>query len=164
MSLHPYTTVDDVRAALGVSSEELEDVTLELETISTQLVGFLEDLDSNLPTQFETIDTMQQNTRTTAQQKFYLVTRAYATYVVAGLMLSTLAMFSFKRITDGKAEAERSEAWDTVKQDIKDNLEILRRRVQSAYTALNTTYSAPAPTRVNFIVAAGLATNPVTGE
>ncbi len=164
MALHDYTTSDDVRAALGVSSEELEEATLGLETIGTQLDMSLEDLSPDLADSYATVHAIQQHQRTEAQQRFYLYTRTYATYVVANLLLNTLAMFSFKRLTDGKAEAERTDAWEDTKKDVRDNLELLRRRLQTAFTNLNTVYVAPAPTRMNFIVASGLLTNPVTGE
>lgn len=163
MALHDYTTSDDVRAALGVSSEELEDATLGLETISTQLDATLEELSPDLIDSYTTVKGLQQHQRTEAQQRFYLYTRTYATYVAANLLLSTLAMFSFKRLTDGKAEAERTDAWEETKKDVRDNLELLRRRLQTAFAGLNTVYVAPAPTRMNFITAAGLANNPVTG-
>ena len=48
MPLTDYTSYDEVRAALGVSAEELEDETLQLDFYSISLTAELEDIADTL--------------------------------------------------------------------------------------------------------------------
>jgi len=58
-----YTTYDDIRAALGVESEEISDATLGLTLYSSYLDGELEDIDFTLPTVYQTLKYLRIVTR-----------------------------------------------------------------------------------------------------
>lgn len=55
MLITDYTTYDDVRAVLGVSTDELEDTTLALETYASALLLDLEDVDVALPAAYSAL-------------------------------------------------------------------------------------------------------------
>lgn len=107
MGILTLTTYDDVRAVLGVTVDELEDSTLTLELYANHLDMELEDIAAALPAQYTTVAAIAENLRTAAQQKFYRLTRLFATYSVARQLISGLPMFGPKDISDGKALVSR---------------------------------------------------------
>lgn len=159
--IHTYTTYDEVRATLGVSDEELEDTTLELPVWSTNLDFALEEVSSELVATYTAISDKPTNDRTAAESKLYAATRLYATYIVADDLLKSLPMFSFKRVTDGKAEAERFDAWEYTRDGVKNGLATIRRRLELALSNV-IQYTPPVKSSYRFVIATGLAVNPVT--
>lgn len=156
-----YTTYDEVRATLGVSNEEIEDTTLALPIWSTNLDFSLDEFSTALVSTYEAIAAKAENTRTAVEKKIYAGTRLFATYTVADDLLKSLPMFSFKRLTDGKAEAERFDAWKDTKSGVQAGLSAIKLRLQLALSGTSG-YTAPLRNTFRFTSATGLATDPVT--
>ena len=148
-----YTTYDEVRATLGVSDDEIVDATLALPIWATNLEFALDEFSAVLVATYETIAVKEESSRTG--------TRLFATYTVAEDLLKSLPMFSFKRLTDGKAEAERFDAWKDTKQGVANGLAAVRLRLQLALSGTSG-YTAPLRNTFRFTSATGLATDPVT--
>jgi hypothetical protein len=116
MNLLTYTTYEDVRAALGVSDDELEDVTLALTTYYDNLVSEFEDISYDLQT---TLDEMLERVEpvpppdppeplySTVEIRFMRNARLFSTYATAKNLCGSLPMFGQKSITDGKAKLDR---------------------------------------------------------
>lgn len=139
MVLIDYTTPSDIRAILGVTDEELEDSTLELDVYAISLEGELEDVSVNLPSQYATVSAISEASRTDAQRRFYQATRLFATYAVAQQLGSSLPMFGPKDISDGKATVSRfaDSPYKQTLEEIKRQYKVTRRRLEDAFAAVN---------------------------
>ena len=105
MALASYTTYDEVRALLGVSSTELPDDVLSLQVYDIGLTGELYDISPTCASSYVTVSNKQPSARTTAEQWFYDSVRIFAAYAVAKQLTSSLPMFGPKDISDGKASS-----------------------------------------------------------
>lgn len=162
-ALTTYTTYAEIRAALGVSDDEIEDDTLALDLYSSALTADLKDVASGIPTQFETIANMTEDARTETQQDFFEATRLFATYSVAKQLASGLPLFSPKDMTDGKASFSRfadSPYRETIKR-INEQFDRMRNRLANLYAEVQS--SSTTPVTFNFFTAVSPATDPVTG-
>lgn len=162
MPLITYTTSNEIRAALGVSTTELPDSTVTLSMYDTVADMAVDDVSPKLEGLFEA--TVAVVTPTSTQQKFIDVTKLYVTYAVAKHMLTSLPLFSVKSLTDGKAEFQRqSDIFEDVRDGVDAMLAGLRGRLETLMQILDPTITpTPAVTPV-FTVASELATDPVTG-
>jgi hypothetical protein len=157
------TTADEVRAVLGVSDEELEDLTLDLKVFTDQLELELSDIDATLPWTLDTILAIPSVSRTAAQAKVFTIANLFSAYAYGKILLTSLPLFSPKRMTDGRAEFERfADPFETVRNGVNAGYVSLRARLQTALTTLNG-YAAPAAITPIFSVSIGLAVDPVTG-
>ncbi len=157
------TTHDEVRAVLGVSNEELEDATLDLKVFTDQLEFELSDIDEGLPATLTAIAALAEGARTAAQQKVFVVANMFSAYAYGKVLLTSLPMFSPKRITDGRAEFERFlDPFNDVRDGVSAGYTGLRVRLQNALASLDNAYSAPTTSRVVFTAAVGLAVDPIT--
>lgn len=155
------TTYDEVRAVLGVSDEELENATLDLKVFTDQLELELSDISVLLPTSLDTITA--QPSKTATEQKLLNVANMFSAYAYARILLTSLPLFSPKRLTDGRAEFERfADPFQGVRDGVSAGYTAMRVRLQSAFATLEATYSAPVITPLVFTIAAGLAVDPVT--
>lgn len=164
MALLDYSTYDDIRAVLGVSNEELEDVTLALGVYSSNLVMELEDVDADLPSEYATVAALASNVRTEAQQRFYDVTRLFAVYAVAKQLGSSLPLFSPKDVSDGKASQSRfadSPYRETLKK-VDAYYGRTREKLETTYAALSSS-STTATQRTLFSISSP-ASDPVIGS
>lgn len=165
MPLLDYTTYDDIRAVLGVSTDELEDATLALGVYSTNLTVEFEDVDPEIVSEYGVVAAIvSPAVRTAAQTKFYESTRLFATYAVAKQLGSGLPLFSPKDITDGKASQSRfadSPYRETLKK-IDAYYGKMRTRLEEAYAGL----SASTATTVvrNLFSVSRPSSDPVTGS
>lgn len=161
MSLFTYTTYDEVRAVLGVSDEELADVTLELPLYEQQLVLELESVYDSLPSMYIAIRSLDPTSRTTKEQKLFDIVQVFSAYATGKILLVSAPRFAPKRITDGRAEVERvADSFANLRDDLEQTLIALRSRLLVALGALNVVLT-PAVSRVYF-GAAGLSINPIT--
>jgi len=159
MLITDYTTYADVRAALGVSDEELEDATLALESFAIGLKLDLEDVDLTLPAAYDALPA----TRTDAQERFYATARIFAMYAVARQLTTSLPLFSPKTVSDGKASIGRyaDGPYKDVIKRVQAEYDRYRTRLEKAYAAMNSTgYTLTIPT---FISVVSPASDPVTG-
>ena len=164
MDLLDYTTPDEVRAALGVSDDELQDATLLLPVYSTNLEAELRDVSVSLLSAFQTVRGIPEVSRTDAQTWFLQVTSLFATYAVAKQLCTSLPMFSPKEITDGKASVVRFSAdpYQATIARIEEQYRVNQGRLKAALDAVGTTPGTLTTTaRVLFSSARGV--DPVTG-
>lgn len=164
MAIIAYTSYDEVRAVLGVSSDELEDATLGLSIYADNLQAEFQDLSASLITDYTTIAAKDSSSRTSDEQWFYQVTRLFAAYAVARQLSTSLALFGPKDISDGKATMGRfaDSPYKEVIKRVSSDYERARVRLEKAYaavksSALNTT------TRI-FLGVASPSSDPVTGS
>lgn len=163
MSLLDYTTYADVRAILGVSSTELPDRTLELNTYSFQADLALTDIYASLPTLFATI---KANTAPTDTEKtLENVVILYYGYVVAKVLLSALPMFSVKTLDDGRASYSRqNDVFSDVRDGVDAALSALKTRLVALINTLVPGAIAGAASAVRtHVLSVPLAIDPVTG-
>lgn len=117
MVITDYTTFDEVRAALGISDEELEDSQIDLPLYANVLRIELEDIHVNVPTLYATIK--GQSSTTQDEERFLEAAHLFATYCVAKQVSTALQLLSPEQVTDGKAMFRRSQA-DTPYQKVID--------------------------------------------
>lgn len=160
MALIAYTTYDDVRAALGVTDEELEDTTLALTTYEDALISEFEDISLTLKSTLDA--TLVKATPTEDEKRFLRYARLFSAYTVAKLLTASLPMFGPKTITDGKAKIDRfnDPYRDTIK-DVAAQYDKWRSRLSAAFTALG--QSSSTPTARVYMSTVSPASDPVTG-
>lgn len=162
MAMVDFTTYDDIRAALGVSSDDLEDGTISLAVYEVNLKSELRDVSASLATDYATVKA--KSSRTDVEQWFFEVTRLFSTYVVAKHLSSSLPMFAPKTHSDGKAEVTRftdNPYKETVKA-VKALYDQNRTRLQAAYADYKATSAPSKVDRVFFATSAPF--NPVTNS
>lgn len=160
MSLLNYTTYADVRAALGVTDEELEDEVLGLQLYEDHLSYELSDIHPDLDALHTTLEST--SVLTSAQERFMLACRSFATYAVAQALTSTLPMFGPKSIEDGKARMERfNDPYKATIEAVSKAYATWRSRLEAAYGTLSSSQTSTT-TRV-YAVASTPAYNPITG-
>jgi hypothetical protein len=156
------TTPDEVRAVLGVSAEELEDATLDLKVFTDQLELDLSDIDSTLPALLDSILATPVLSRTAEQTKVFTIANLFSAYAYGRILLTSLPLFSPKKLTDGRAEFERfADPFEAVRNGVNAGYVSIRARLQAALTLLSG-YTPPAAITPIFTIAAPLAVDPVT--
>lgn len=158
--LNQYTTFEDVRAALGVSSTELEDGTLTLQLYEDHLMADLDDISLSLRDTF--IAFSAEAAPTSAQSRLLQYTRLFATYSVAKALTNTLPMFGPKTIEDGKARMQRFEnPYRETIDAVNREYERWRNRLQQAFVAIG---EASSRTNRSYMSVVSPGFDPVTGQ
>ena len=156
-----FTSYADVRAALGVSEDDLEDGTLELDLYADMLEVEFEDVSATFLTTYAAAQSV--DTPTEAQARFLKATRLFATYAIAKHCCASLPLFAAKDVTDSKATVTRFDSpyRDTVKS-VLDQYGRLRNRLATALAAL----AAPTTLSVakTYFSVVSPATDPITGS
>lgn len=162
--LTDYTTFDDIRSALGVSPDEIEDGTLGLETWDNHLVFDLEEIGAALPAAYAAIAAITPaSSRTAVQVKLHRSTRLFATLSVANALTASLSMFGPKDIGDGKAIVSRfsdSPYKETVK-GVKAQYTQAQERLKAAWGEFSSSTVVAAPR--SYMGVSSPDFNPVTG-
>lgn len=164
MAITSYTSYDEVRAVLGVSTDELEDATLALTLYDYGLQAELNEISANLSADFATVSGIDFTSRTTVQQWFFQTTQVFAAYSVARQAGSGLPLFGPKDISDGKATVSRfaDAPYKAVLARVDSEYNKARTRLESAYASFNSSTSTPIAR--SYFKASGLTTDPVTGS
>lgn len=164
MALSDYTTFADVRAALSVSDDELEDATLGLALFEDNLLVELSDIHADLTTQFATVSAIAEASQTAAQKHFLRVTRLFSTYSVANQVCTSLGLLAPKDIGDGKALSSRfaDSPYRDTKKDVREKYDLYRLKLAEAFAGLSA--STATVTSRSYMRASGLSTDPVTGS
>lgn len=162
--LTDYTTYDDIRSALGVSADEIEDATLALETWDNHLQFKLDDINALLPESYTEIVAISVASRTSTQAKLYRATRLYATLAVADALTASLPLFGPKDISDGKATVSRfaDSPYKAVVLKVQSQFEEAKTRLVNAWAELNASSSVRAPR--TYMSTSSPTTDPVTGS
>lgn len=161
MALLDYTTYADVRAALGVSEDELSDDTLALSLYSSNLKLELLEINSGFPALYATLK--DKDPRTSDEDLLYESTRLFATYSVAKQCCASLPMFGPKEVSDSKAAMVRfsdSPYKETAKQVYKQ-YEANKLRVVDAYRIV--AVASGTRTQRVFMAVSQPTNDPVTG-
>jgi hypothetical protein len=158
--LTDYTTYDDIRAALGVSTDELVDTTLALTLYADYLTGELEDINVTLPATFVSIKAIPSPTD--VQTRFLQAARLFATFAVAKQLTAALPLFAAKQVGDGKATVARFDNpyKDTI-MSVNEQYGKMRNRLVTALAAVGTA-SADKVVSV-YLGVASPSVDPVTG-
>lgn len=146
-----YTSFDEVRAALGVSEEEIEDDTLSLPLYSNVLEVELEDIHVSLPGVYSVI--AAKSTPTEDEARFLQAARLFATYAVAKHLTTALPLFSPEQITDGKAEFRRAQQglpYQRVIEAVTREYNRFRGRLHQLFALINSSAGSTAPTKIYF--------------
>lgn len=161
--LTDYTTYNDIRSALGVSVDEIDDSTLLLEMHDNHLRFELDEVNANLASAYATVVAIASMSRTAAQAKLYRATRLFATSAVANSLAGSLPMFGPKDISDGKATVSRfaDAPYKSVIKAVQGQYGINRDRVKQAYAELSS--SSSTTTVRSYMSAARPVTDPVVG-
>lgn len=137
--LTDYTTYNDIRSALGVSVDEIADVTLALETWDYNLQAELEGINAALLSTYASVVAVVPANRTPAQAKFYRSTRLFSTFATANALAASLPMFGPKDISDGKATVSRfaDSPYKVVVAAVRTQYDSAKDRLKQALTELN---------------------------
>lgn len=164
MNLADFTTFDEVRAALGVSNDELEDSTLALEVYSANLEEDLFDVHPELVQSVTTIKVVPEPQRTALQSRFLRLVGLFSTYSVAKQAGVALPMFGPRSLGDGKATMSRfsSDPYKETLKRLEEQFNLTRKRLVAAFEALNAAQTVTAPR--TFLSLSRPAYDPVTGE
>lgn len=160
--LTTYTTYAEVRAALGVSEEEISDETLELQMFETMLVEDFADLDALVLPVWEALPA--EADRSAAQARFAALVHLYATYAVAYRLTDNVELFGFLKMSDGRASAERTkEAFANLRSNIAAMLARIATKLLAALLILEPETVLPVAGDLALVSSVGIAVDPVTG-
>lgn len=140
MALVDFTTYDDIRAALGVESDELKDDTLALQTFENGLEMELMEVAATLASDYLTAYGKDAADRTSAEQTFIKAANLFATYAVAKQCLAGLPMFAPKTQGDSKSELTRfaQNPFQTTIARVEASFEKYRGYLVAAYGVVTT--------------------------
>lgn len=160
--LTDYTTFADVRAALGVSEEELSDETLGLDLHLTLLEDGADQLSPTLLTYWAALPVA--GSQSAAQVKFVALFKLYCTYAVAVNLLDSAELFGFLKVADGRASTERVPgAYKNLRAGVSGMYQRVKARMLAAYLGLEPTATVAVVAPLSFISSVGIAADPVTG-
>lgn len=165
MALADFTTFNDIRAALGVSEDEIEDATLSLQVYEFSLVSEMEDINESLISGIATVREIDPGQRTAVQTRLIQTATLFATYSVARHLTTSLPLFSPKDITDGKASISRYAA--NPYKDVIDRVERLFERFKARLAEVYASYSSQSVTASvarTYFAKSTPSTDPVTGS
>lgn len=165
MALTDFTTFNDIRATLGVSTDEIEDDTLSLEVYESSLILELTSVDPlviveylNLPSDVSTLNGLQA--------AFRRAVRLFSTYAVAKQLTISLPLFSPKDISDGKATVGRysTDPYKEVVKGVIGRYDEYKDVLAAAYSVLYvSTVSAPVTASIGGFRQVSPTYDPVTG-
>jgi hypothetical protein len=158
-----YTSFDDIRAALGVSDEEIADGTLQLGSWSTLLDEDLREVNEDLLETFSTLIADEVNW-TPEERRLVGLIKLYSTYAVAFRLLDSSELFGFLRVADGRASTERvPDAYRNLRANVTAMLGRIKSKLIAALLVVFPGTDVPALTALTYFAAVGTATDPVTG-
>lgn len=161
MTLTAFTSYDNVRAALGVTTKDLPDGTLGLSYYEDSLAEGLDDVHTSLVNAFE--EAASADPQSDAQSRLVRSARLYATIVVAKAALPALRLAAPQQVTDGKAGMTRfNDPFIELERRIDDNCSRAKTKLDAALQEVLKAGSSRAA-RVWFSVI-NPDSDPVTGE
>jgi hypothetical protein len=163
MALTDYTSFAEVRAVLGVSEDEITDATLGLPIYDFALSETYSDISDLLLPALDASKAVPTAARTPAQIKLLRVANLYTAYSLAHTLLTSLPMFSYSRVTDGKAEVQRIDKWEDLREGVAANLGELKPKLRSALAAVDSNYLLAAATPTPIMTSTSILFDPVLG-
>lgn len=159
--LTDYTTFADVRAALGVNEDDIQDSVLSLSIYNILLTQDFEDIDVTIESVYATKSAL--TSPTAAESRFIDACRLFATFSIANQLTITLPLFAAQQITDGKAQVNRFDnPYKDVMAYVLGQYDRARNKLKDAFEAVGETLTVVQPKLYfkNFAPA----TDPVTGS
>lgn len=167
MSISTYTTADTIRALLGVSDLEIEDVQIDLPNYELVFLLEVEDIDKGaaglLPQYTTFVAITPPSSRTAQQQRYIDLFGLLAAYSAARQILGTDATAMPVLLADGRAQFERVQARDRLVAAINAGFNLVRSRLAAAYLILVPTADLATPQDRIYTAAVGLGSDPVLG-
>lgn len=166
MSISTYTTADTIRALLGVSDLEIEDVQIDLPNYELVFLLEVEDIDkgaAGLLPQYTTFVAISSGSRTAQQQRYIDLFGLLAAYSAARQILGTDSTAMPVLLADGRAQFERVQARDRLVAAISAGYSLVRSRLAAAYLVLVPTANIASPEARVYTGAVGLGSDPVLG-
>ncbi len=164
MAVTDYTTYDDIRAALGVSTTELPDSVLATPQWGLMLPIDFEEVNAGIPDLYATISAISAGSRTKQQQRFYDLCRLFATYSISNNLLASLPLFSVWKLSDGKADFQRQrDIYEETVDGVMALFNTTRLRMSAAFVLLDSSEAQFTTTLAAISVGATLGSDPVTG-
>jgi len=164
MRLVEFTSYDDIRAALGVSSDEITDATLSLPLYEFNLASEFKQISLTLIADYEIQRETDHSTWSDVQQELHEAVYLFATYAVAKQLTASLPLFSAKEIGDGKASLVRyaqNPYRDTITK-VEQAYDTFRSKLVAAYNAVQALTAPPMVVR-SYLSVITPARDPVTG-
>lgn len=164
MQLVEYISFDDVRAVLGVSSDEIEDTTLSLDLYVFNLTAELEGISLTLIPDYDALQEVKETDRTDNDRRFDRALRLFCAYCVANQACGALPMFAPKEQSDGKASLTRfaQDPYKATIARISQQYEAAKAALAAAYGVLDAPSAPVATTRPYFVVSTPTY-DPITG-
>ena len=160
--LTEYTTYEDVRAALGVSSEEIDDATLGLDTFLTLLEEDLLAVNSGVPTAWLALPA-DPDTDSASEKRFRRLVKLYSTYAVAYRLLDSAELFGVLKVADGRASTERTaKAYENLRINVSTMLAKVEALLLDALLAMVPAAVVPVAAVNTYVSSTGIALDPVT--
>ena len=97
----------ELRAALGVSDDELPEDVLSLEMYRLNLNAEIQAVSSDLEAAYVVVSKIEEKDRSAKEQTLFMATALFGLYAVALHLTESLPIFSPKTISDGKATFSR---------------------------------------------------------
>jgi hypothetical protein len=162
VALSEFTTFGDVRASLGVTSDELDDATLSLRLYDFSLRADLDSLSLDLIPTFRSLAELTDPSED--EIRFLEMVQLFATYSVAHQLISSLPMFAFKEVSDGKASDVRfsQDPYKATIEKVEALYGMYRTQIVERLAAVNGVPVTTAPVRV-YLAVSSPARDPVTG-
>jgi hypothetical protein len=157
LDITDYTSYEEVRATIGLSSDELPDSVLALEIYANGLELELDSVTMSTGTPLKTMFITLTNSE--ADQYIYNLTRMFSAYAVAIEVATSLSMRAPKTISDSKVSITRFSP-EATWQDV---IEALNLKFKSMKTRLEA-IGAAAATATTYIYKVVPDYDPVTGE
>lgn len=164
MALVDFTSYADIRAALGVVVDEIQDDVISLPIYENNLAMELDAIDLALIADHGVVKVKDVGARTDNETRFMRAMQLYTTYVVARQLTTSLPLFSPKEITDGKASLVRyaQNPYETTIKGVGQLCETYRLLVISAYGTMKETAEG-APAIRNYFNVVTPTYDPITG-
>lgn len=161
MALTTYTTLADIRAVLGVSSDEIDDATLSLEVYEFGLIDELRSISKDLPSDYAAV--AGDSSRDEDSEDLYRAVRLFSAYAVAQQLTGSLPLFSPKDITDGKAGFSRysDSPYKEVIKRIREQFDRYKKTLIDTYASYNS--SSVTSTPINLVSVSSPTYDPITG-
>ncbi len=155
-----YTSYDNIRAALGVSDDDLPDTVLSLSLYEGVLTQEFESVDLTVETLYATTEALASPTA--EEIRFLSACDMFATYAVAKQLTASLPLFAARQMTDGKAQVSRFDnPYKDVITQVIGQYDAAKARLMSTFAVLNSS-TAPVVAKTYFAVLSP-SVDPVTG-
>lgn len=163
MALIDFTTYDEVRSVLGVSTDEISDETIALGVYETGLKIELQAVATGLSAAYLAASQKSPVARSTSEQDLVDAVRLFSTYAVARQLTTSMPMAAPKEQTDNKASMVRfaTDPYKETVRSVKESFEKYRGYLSTLYDAY--TSSSRAGVARLYCVVSKPSSDPVAG-